>query len=69
MIQAWTKCSGSVLGTRYSRSRASPIRLQALDRIASSGRIDVNHKRIYRLYRERGLTVRRKRRNRASQAP
>ena len=29
----------------------------------------VNHKRIYRMYRERGLTVRRKRRNRASQAP
>ena len=29
----------------------------------------VNHKRTYRMYRERGLTVRRKRRNRASQAP
>lgn len=29
----------------------------------------VNHKRIYRLYRERGLAVRRKRRKRASQAP
>ena len=29
----------------------------------------VNHKRIYRMYRELRLTVRRKRRNRASQAP
>ena len=29
----------------------------------------VNHKRVYRIYRERGLAVRRKRRNRASQAP
>ena len=29
----------------------------------------VNHKRIYRMYTERGLTVRRKRRRRASQAP
>ena len=29
----------------------------------------VNHKRVYRMYKEHGLTVRRKRRNRASQAP
>ncbi len=29
----------------------------------------VNHKRVYRLYRELGLTVRKKRRKRASQAP
>ena len=30
---------------------------------------NVNHKRVYRMYKEHGLTVRRKRRNRASQAP
>jgi putative transposase len=30
---------------------------------------DVNHKRVWRLYRERGLAVRRKTRKRASQAP
>ena len=29
----------------------------------------VNHKRVYRMYRERNLMVRRKRRRRASQAP
>jgi putative transposase len=29
----------------------------------------VNHKRVYRIYKEHGLTVRRRRRNRASQAP
>ena len=29
----------------------------------------VNHKRIYRMYKEENLTVRRKRRRRASQAP
>jgi transposase InsO family protein len=54
--------AGAIARTAARASgRASACRLSAVVRIAASRRLALNHKRIYRLYTEEGLALRRRR--------